>query len=607
VAENLNPTNPDTKEPAATEAAPFPATINESARVSARHPIIDKILKYMNVTFWHVLGLVIILFAIQVKKFNLFSDISKTITHLPYLIAGLGLIFLGKGRYMVRNDYMAAYKKDRQFPHYWKVPLLTGQFFILLLSGLYALAVGVNLVDRVHNPMMLTFFLIIFSLYFLWYFIAHLSNRFTTLASVRVSLLSLFLAAIAFFLWVSREMVLVSIVFALFAVITLLVSLYLAATSKLQLGAWPRFACLAATVMFLLPVALNAFAFGKPHSSHVGLELACSGIEGKVLASAYSQDGQKIGFCQKTSDSVYLQVVNLKDKNAVFKINAGEDVFKPIFIDNGKYILIDVLKGGNRELWKVDASNGSTAILKTGIQSIENGTPWFEKNRKFLFVRAMENGSTLNVMDLMTLQSKELMHLNSPIHTPSWSFSGDKVLFADGVSGLPYTYDVSTAVLEPVISSRDRPEMANLLKGPAVIEILPAPDGFRYLYLTLKDKVYSFWEVRPDGTNRENIYETKASSVRNITWFPNGQRFIFEEKMRRNDFHSETDNVILVDANLGTVETLLPTQISTRSPSISPAGVNIAFTGTTGLWYPSFQKLIPPFDEKTGVWVARLR
>jgi Tol biopolymer transport system component len=611
VAENLNATNPDAMEPAQVAEPPTPATPKKKTRVSALQPIIEKILKYMNVTFWHILGLVIILFAIMIKKFNLLSEISRSITHLPYLIAGIGLFCLGKGRNMVRNDYVVAYKQDRQFPHYWKVPLLSGQFILLLFSGLYALAVGVNLLTPVHNPMVLTFFLILFSLYFLWYLIAHLSNRFPSFASFRVSILALFLAVAAFALWVYFQLVLVSIVFALFAVITLLVSLYLAATSKLQLGAWPRFACLVATVVFLLPVGLNAFAFGKPHSSHVGLELASSGIEGMVIASAYSQDGSKIAFCQKTSNNVFLQVVNLRDKNAVFKIQAGEDAFKPVFINNGKYVLIDALKGGKRELWKVDATNGSIAVLKTGIQSIENGAPWFEKTKKFLFVNILESGSTLNVMDLSTLQTKELVRLNSAIRTPSWSFSGDKVVFADGVSGLPYTYDVATSDLEPVISSIERPEMAKLLKGPAVQEVLPAPDGFRYLYLTLKDNVYTFWEVRTDGTNREIIHEVQKNSrdfeIRNIMWFPNGQRFIFVEKMRRNDFHSETDNIILIDANLGTVETLLPTQISTRSPSISPSGVNIAFSGTTGLWYPSIHKLIPPFDEKTGLWVARLR
>jgi Tol biopolymer transport system component len=258
-------------------------------------------------------------------------------------------------------------------------------------------------------------------------------------------------------------------------------------------------------------------------------------------------------------------------------------------------------------LWKVDAGNGVIAILKTGIQPIESGTPWFEKNKKFLFVVSQENGSSLNVMDLTTSLSKELVRLNSAIHTPSWSFSGDKVVFANGVSGLPYTYDIATGALEPVISSVERPEMANLLKGPAVREVLPAPDGFRYLYLTSKNNIYAFWEVRIDGTNREKILETNASSVRNISWFPNGQRFLFEEKMRRNDFHSETDNVILVDANLGTVETLIPTQFPTHSPAISPDGANVAFTGTTGLWYPSIHKLLPPFEEKTGLWVARLR
>ena len=345
-------------------------------------------------------------------------------------------------------------------------------------------------------------------------------------------------------------MILVSIIIGLFSIISVLVSLSIAVSSKTQMGSWPRFACLVATVILLLPVGFNAIVIGKPHTTLVGLGLAYKGIEGQVVESAYSQDGKKIAFCQKTTSGIFLQVVNSDDNSAIFKIPAGEGEFKLFFIENGKSILIDALKGTERQLWKIDSTNGAFVVLKAGIQSIEDGTPWSEKNRKFLFVTNPEGRYNLNTLDLTTGKVQVLYKSDNPIHTPSWNFAFDKVSFADGMSGLPYIFDVSSGLINPIISDVERPEITKLLKGPPVLEVLPAPDGFRYLYVTTQEKTYSFWEVRTNGTFREKIHETNGN-IRHILWFPNGQKFLFEEKMRRNDFNSETENIEIVDANLG--------------------------------------------------------
>jgi hypothetical protein len=58
-------------------------------------------------------------------------------------------------------------------------------------------------------------------------------------------------------------------------------------------------------------------------------------------------------------------------------------------------------------------------------------------------------------------------------------------------------------------------------------------------------------------------------------------------------------NIKILDANLGTTQTLLLPQISDKCPAPTPNGANVAFVCTENLWYPSMNRL--------GIWIGTLR
>jgi hypothetical protein len=242
---------------------------------------------------------------------------------------------------------------------------------------------------------------------------------------------------------------------------------------------------------------------------------------------------------------------------------------------------------------------------------MEDGTPWSETRGQFLYVTQSEGKYRLNVLTLATGKSKVLTSSENPIHTPSWvptlnpqhnskGFYPEKeVAFADGVHGVFYVVDVKTGVKEPFLSEAERSLETKFAAEGKAFEVLPAPDGFRYLYLVENNKKTEFWLVLADGTQRGPIFQTSAS-IQNLTWHPDGQQILFEEIHHGIDFGfvKPVSVAKILDANLGTCRSLLPPQISTQSPAIASDGVKVAFVAGEGLWYPS---------SGQGIWVAALR
>jgi hypothetical protein len=68
--------------------------------------------------------------------------------------------------------------------------------------------------------------------------------------------------------------------------------------------------------------------------------------------------------------------------------------------------------------------------------------------------------------------------------------------------------------------------------------------------------------------------------------------------MRRMGFILPTENVRVLDANVGRTHSLIAPQLAHRSPAPSPDGAKVAFVASQGLWYPF---------QGTGIWVAMVR
>jgi len=572
----------------------------------------------MTMTFWLVLGAGLVLLGFLEHFSRLTHHLPKglePILHLvrfPYLFVGLGLFCLGTARSYSFREYSAEVKKNKKSPHRWKIPLIGTQVFLLNVGGIYALLVAIQKVQPVQNMVALTFALFLAMGYGVWYLIGWLKNHFETLASARIAMAALVLGALSYGFWAISQEIVMSLMTAFYALVTALASVSAAyAKGPEQKLAWSRTLCLFLTMIFVGVVAwnsLNVWPHHQPTTDLKGMTLVVGDPGGEVGTLAYGPRvyerkaddrlTQKIAFGLKAKDGWYLEIADAEDlETPTIKVRSGEGAFKPMFIEDGKTILLDPVQGGNRSLWRVDAKTGKTIDLGlSGVLPFGNGVPWHQDTRQLIFVTQGESGYRLNLWSASTGTVRTVFRSENPILTPSFTHDGKSVVYADGIAGYFRIRDLRTGETDFLQSQVERSERR--MEGlPPVSEVIPAPDGFRYLYLTLTDGKTSFWEVLADGTKRERIHEPKGS-VRNISWTPDGQKVIYEEKRRQLGYLLPIENIRVLDANLESLETLISPQLSHRSPAASPDGAKIAFVASQGLWYPI---------SGTGVWVAMVR
>jgi len=635
VAESMNPPKaPAVPAPATAATPPAAPAVTPKPRQSSAFS--KALARLMTSTFCLVMGLGFIGLGVAVRLWpNHIPDLIKpALDHyfprLPYFLVGIGLFFLATARSMSAQELVSEYRKNRHYPHAWKIALISFQAFILYVGCfLYAVPVGMGGYPPVQNLMALVWVVFLFLLYGLWYLTEHSRHRFPSIAGLRMAIVTIVLAVFADVLWWSQQ-VFIAILVASLALVALPIALFIRVKGVQQAATWPKLTLLAVSVVFLTHVTYNALPFGKPTVDLVDLTLATKGLSGEVKNLSYftAADHSKdvMAFGQKEGSEWNLEVMTAvfdqeslfdRSKGTIkvlpfFKIPAGDGEFRSVFIHNGNWLLADMQKEGSRGLWKVDVENGKTTLLRRGIEPIQDGVPWSETRGQFLYVTQVDGKYRLNVLTLATNKSKILLTSEHPIYTPSWVrpanpdhnpkgfYPEQQVAYADGIHGLFYVVDVKTGEKEALVSEAERSLETQFAPEGKTLEVIPAPDGFRFLYVLDNDKKTEIWLVLADGTKRGPIYQTNAS-VKNISWHPDGQKIIFEEIHSGFNlgFFTQASTTKLLDANLGSCLNLLPPQISTRSPAVASDGVKVAFVAGEGLWYPSF--------GKNGIWVAALR
>ncbi len=532
--------------------------------------------------------------------------VNHFIPRLLWFIAGIGFILLGQAMFLTSKEYSAEYKNNRNSPHSWKIPLISTLGSILSVAGVYGLLVSLKIFPAIQNIMVLIFLFLVFCCYILWYVFAHLKNRYPTIAGLRVGMVAFILSSVSFLSWTWTQYVFLSLIFGIFGIISVVVSLVLVPFEKEeQRGNWLRICCILISVIFLLYVGINSFFINKSHINLVNLGAVQQNIAGKVDNLTYSPDGKKIAFSQKVGKEWFLQVVDPKNPQyKVFKIKAGENSFRPVFIENGGYILIDSVNNGLRNISKINVGNGALVnITSSGVEKFGDGIPWSETRKEFLYVVQNSNSWELKTFSALTGNSNVLFDSTKPILTPSWTSSG-KVVYADSYSDRPYIFDLNTKTSNLVISDDEKTERFqenNKIKsGIPVDEVIPAPDGFRYLYLTRNSSknISSVWTVFSDGTKASKLYET-TGDIKSFSWNADSQQIVFEESCSQMGFFTKMKNIEILDANLMEIKSLLLPQVSHYSPAVSPDGVKIAFVGNHSLWNPLI--------GSSGIWIAVLR
>ncbi|HVM32976.1 MAG TPA: WD40 repeat domain-containing protein [bacterium] len=542
------------------------------------------------------------------KHFSHISDVAgplaQHVSSWPFLFTGIGLWFLARSRGMVRSSYEAQAKKNPAFPHTWKIGLIGTQATALYLLAFYALGVGLRVWPRLHNVVLLLVLFLLFLAYLLWYIIAHFQNRYPQSMGFRVAVLALLLALAASF--AMSHFVLVGLVLGLFALVTVLVSIISSPFLGPEGRVWIRALCLLGAIALLLPSAYNIFFSKETEFNLVELNSAVKGLSGEVAALDYSPDGRQLAFSVK-KDQWYLEVFTPENrKDPMVKFPAGDDAFTPLYVNRGKAVLADTTQGGARNLRLIQIATGAQSFLTSdGVEKTGDGAPYSEKLGQFLLVTQSEGGYALKTLGLAKKRTKTLLRSDSAIQDPSWCDDSKTIVYlaGSGPEASIHVYNPASRKDHKVLLKGENhedpilPVEAKPLKF-SILKVVPAPDGFRYLYLTQEGKRFGLWTIHPDGSKEALLYET-GNPIGRVVWTPDAQRVLFVEEPRTFGLAGDQKSVKLLDANLGTVQSLILPQISDWAPTPSPDSANVAFVCTENLWYPSINRL--------GIWIGTLR
>ncbi len=570
--------------------------------------------RIFSTTFIFVAGVVMLLLGILFKVQNIsLGPLNQAIAdhqwRVTYIFVGLGLLFIGQARTQVVSLYSEEARKNRASTHKWKIPLVVAQVVLLQVSGLYGALVGFHVIKEPVKNLLFFFFIgVVFLGYFFWYLIAHMQNRYQTLAGLRIAGVSLILATFSFFSWTIGQFVLLSLLAAFFSVLALLISITFVPLGKEeQRGNWLRALCLMGTVLLLIPIALAANPLNKIISTYVQLGPAAQNLSGQVDQLTYSPDSKKLAFTQKNDDGWFLGLLDpdAADKMIV-KYQAGDDAFTPIFVERGSGIVVDLQKGSARNLYLLDVEKGTfKSLTHTGIEPLSGGVPWSETSKQFLYVTKTESGYQLNALPLSSGKSVKIFSSPNPILSPSWVSTGYQIAYVDGICERPYIYDQELKTSRKLFSDDEKAQIAaadgKLKIGYPAVEVIPSPDAFRYLFKCKKDDVTVLETALADGSKAYELYRS-FQPIEHLAWMDLGQKIIFEEAGRQAMYLRPSKRIEIQDANLGSMETLIWPQIPHHSPAPSPDGVKVAFVGSSGLWYPSIG-----LQESSGIWVAVLR
>lgn len=297
MAETINPATNASPVPSAPN--PLPATPISPVNPKNPSKLMKKLLQFMTKTTFMIIGLSLLVACILIKiQFLPIPGFLKLVldqifAHFVYFVGALGLFFLGLTRTMASTEYSVEMKKNRKYPHSWKIPLISTQAFFFYVGSIYAFAVAFGWGKPISNSMGLVFLLFLFFIYVLWYLAAHSLNRLPAIAGLRMSLVALSLAGISFALWVVAQMVFISLLVGFLALIAVLMASILKAKGVEEIMSRTKITCLVISVILLAHVGWHALPFNNPRADLVGLIPTTKGLKSTVTSLSYFQNEAK--------------------------------------------------------------------------------------------------------------------------------------------------------------------------------------------------------------------------------------------------------------------------------------------------------------------------
>ncbi len=579
-----------------------PNTAAKSKKAGQQKPnaVIEGVSSFLRVFTWLAVGIVFLFVGVicKIKRpvpASWEPFFALHIPHLPYFVCGFGFFCLAHARSLMRERYVKEQKGDFFYPHGWKVSLLGTQVFLLYATGLYAILFGLNVVPPL-GMLGLALFITCFLFYLLWYQIEYFKHRLPALASLRIAMTSFVLAGLSFILWSAYQMIIPSLIMAFLSVFAGIYSLTYEGTVAQRLN-WLKHLLMIAAVALLGAVGYYLMDVFKPQTEPLDTTVVVKGLRGEITDLTYAPNGDKIVFAQKRDQKWALQFVGPEEKAPVtIKLGDLEGPFHIVFTPDSQAVLIDALKGADRQLVKVDATSGSqTVVVKSGVEPLNEGVTRMSFGQPFLFVTKDNKGYSLDAWTAGIVKIKVIYTSTTPILSPVWK--GNQVVFVDGIHPTPYLLSPGAKTAEPILNEVENKAIDELIETDPLVEVIPSPDNFRYLCVGQKGGKTTLWTMLMDGSKRDELYKTN-DQLTQISWLADGQKIVFERSGLQLGFRSQTNGIVVLNANLRISENLVPSQINVHSPATSPDGIKIAFVGSEGLWYPSID---------SGVWVAVLR
>ncbi|HET6892887.1 MAG TPA: protein kinase, partial [Pyrinomonadaceae bacterium] len=143
---------------------------------------------------------------------------------------------------------------------------------------------------------------------------------------------------------------------------------------------------------------------------------------------AFSPDGSMIAFFQKDKGPIgdiwVIPTQGGQARRLTFDSNFGGT---PIWTPDGESIIFSSLRGGSRTLWRIAASGGQPEPLL--ISAGEDTEPDISRDGRQLIYTNTRNNFLLQLTDPVTGQTKTLTESRVDLVDPSFSPTGDKILF----------------------------------------------------------------------------------------------------------------------------------------------------------------------------------
>jgi uncharacterized membrane protein HdeD (DUF308 family) len=547
---------------------------------------------------------------ISFREFDIRSVAKQFLSlKFPYLLTAIGFFGLGISRGRTRRTYEIQKRQQKSNSlNAWKIPLISFQELLLFLIAIYAMGVGLSLWFRIQNLGLMVGFLILFLAYTVWYLISYFKNRFGGHGAYRIAALALVLSAIAFFSNSLLSIPIISLIIGLYAVLTGVISAFTPIEEESTHVNLLRMICLFGSMIFLFPIAVENFPSSSNQVPISNIGQVLKGLSGKIGYITYAPDGHELAFVQKNRKTWGLNLIKSHSKHIrAFKIKSPM-MMHPIFVDEGRAILVDPGVSNDRQLLLINVKNGMEHVLvHKNVLPFQGQQSYFPHKNKFLYITRNYGFSYLNSINLNSFRKKLISRSFANLKSPAWIQNGKQILFVANYQSIStiekfnpqfQTYAVLLTSFFHHLKIHHvyyvhQQEWGAQLKHWATVnkkkhkffqisEVIPSQNVNRYLFLVASKNSTSFWIFNPLKSSARKVKEIPMK-VTAVQLFPDTQKAVFQASTQG---FFKKKYVGILNLNLSTVKMIVPSQLPSSAPALSPDGFKVAFASQQGLWYP---------------------